>query len=150
MFLRIQNVVWIFGCVVCLIAFISVFFLLEKLFLSNLDTSSTPLNIQLICRDLKLFLITISITVLIASGSIGKVPGPSIAFQQLVDQSSFSLAFVELSLNSSSMAFSVDAFFLDTCLDTCLDTSRHLYLSRITEDLYIGFVRSKLHFLDLS
>ena len=65
------------------------FSLLEKLFLSNLDNSLTPLDTCPFCRDLKLVLITISTTVSIAGGSIKKVFGPSIAFRQLVDQSSF-------------------------------------------------------------
>ena len=80
------------------------FSLLEKLFLSNLDTWP-------ICRDLKLFLIAISLAVSTASGSIKKVLGPLIASRQLVDRSSFFLAFVELSLDSSTIASSVDAFF---------------------------------------
>ena len=46
------------------------FSLLEKLFLGYLGTSSTPLNTWPIYRDLKLFLITISIVVSIAGGSI--------------------------------------------------------------------------------
>ena len=41
-------------------------------------------------------------------------------------------------LDTSSAAASVDVVFLDTFLDRCLDTSRQLYLSRITEALYIG------------
>ena len=87
------------------------FSLLKKLFLSNLNTSSTPLDTWPICRDLKLFLIAILIAVSTAGGSIGKVPGPSITSRQLVDQSSFFLAFVELSLDSSSIALSIDSFF---------------------------------------
>ena len=65
------------------------FSLLEKLLLSNLDTSSTPLNTCPFRRDLKLFLIAISIAVSTAGGSIEKVPRPSIASRQLVDWSSF-------------------------------------------------------------
>ena len=90
----------LFGSLVVLHAWLHsylCFSLLEKLFLSNLDT----------CRNLKLFLVAISI----AGGSIEKVPRPSIASRQLVDWSSFFLAFVELSLNSSSIGFFVDAFF---------------------------------------
>ena len=100
------------------------FSLLEKLFLSNLDTSSTPLDTWPICQDLKLFLITILLAVSTAGGSIEKVLGPSIASRQLVDRLSFFLAFVELSLDSSSIALFVDAFFLQ-------HLSRHLsqYLS---------------------
>ena len=108
MFLRIQNVIWIFGYVACLIAFISVFFpswkIVFKKYRHLLDTWP-------ICRDLKLCLITISIAVSTASGLIGKIPRPSIASRQLVDWSSFFLAFVELSLDSSLIASSVNAFF---------------------------------------
>ena len=114
---------------------ICVFFLLDKLILSYLDTSSTPLDTWPICRDFKLFLIVILITVLIVGGSIGKILGPLIAYRQLMDWLRFFLAFVELSLDSSSIVLSVYAFVLDTCLDTCLDTYQHLYLSRITEHL---------------
>ena len=107
------------------------FSLLEKLFLSFLDTSSTPLDTWPICRDFKLFLIVILITVLTVGGSIGKILGPLIASIQLVDRLRFFLAFVELSLDNSSIVLSVYAFVLDTCLDTY----QHLYLSRITEHL---------------
>ena len=46
------------------------FSLLEKLILSILDTSSTPLDTWPICRDFKLFLFAISIAVSTAGGSI--------------------------------------------------------------------------------
>ena len=53
-------------------------------------------------------------------------------------------------LNTSSIVASVNVVFLETFLDRWLDTSRHLYLSRITEVLYIGLSRSGSHFLNLS
>ena len=53
-------------------------------------------------------------------------------------------------LDTSSTASSVEVVFLDTFLDKWLDTSRHLYLSRITEALYMGLSWSGSHFLDLS
>ena len=90
---------------------IYVFPLVEKLFLSNLDTSLTLSRHLAVCQALKLFLIAISWAVSTVGGSIGKVPRPSIASRQLVDWSSLFLSFVELSLDSSSIASFVDAFF---------------------------------------
>ena len=51
-----------------------------------------------------------------------------------------------LFLDTSSTASSVEVVFLDTFLDRWLDTSWHLYLSRITEALYIGLSWSSSHF----
>ena len=72
-------------------------------------------------RDLKLFLIAISIAVLTAGGSIEKVPGPSIASRQLVDQSSFFDCVWWILPRHLSLVASVDVLF-----------SRHLsrHLSR--------------------
>ena len=53
-------------------------------------------------------------------------------------------------LDTSLIAASVDVVFLDTVLDRCLDTSWQLYLSRITEALYIGLSWSDSYFFDLS
>ena len=53
-------------------------------------------------------------------------------------------------LDTSSATVFVDVVFLDTFLDRWLNTSRHLYLSRITEALYIGLSRYNSYFLDLS
>ena len=49
-------------------------------------------------------------------------------------------------LDTSSTASFVEVVFLDTFLDRCLNNSRHLYLSRITEALYIGLLQSDSHF----
>ena len=57
-------------------------------------------------------------------------------------QSSLCSCVFALFLNTFSTASSVDVVFLDTF--------RHLYLSRITEDLYKGQVRSGLYFLSIS
>ena len=139
------------------------FSLLEKLFLSNLDTFSTLSWHLAICQALKLFLIVISTPSQQLGGSIeisfgSSIPswqlggsieisfGSSIASRQLVDWSSFFLAFVELSLDRPSIAESVEAFLLDTWLDTCLNTSRHLYLSKFTNLLYKGLARFPSHF----
>ena len=67
-----------------------------------------------------------------------------------MDWSSFSSCVFFLFLDTSSIAASINVFFLDTFLDKWLDTSRHLYLSRITEDLYICSSWSGSHFLNLS
>ena len=53
-------------------------------------------------------------------------------------------------LDTSLIAVSVDVVFLNTFLDRWLDTSRHLYLSRIIEALYIWLSRSGSYFFDLS
>ena len=107
------------------------FFLLEKWFLSNLDTSWIPPRHLAICRALKDFSyrnLNRSSTV---GGSNEKVPRPSIASRHLV---------------AFSTTVSVDVVFLDTFLDRWLDTSWHLYLSRITKDLYILSSRSSSYF----
>ena len=67
-----------------------------------------------------------------------------------MDLSSFSSCVFVLFLDTSSIVASINVVFLDTFLDKWLDTSRHLYLSRITEDLYICSSWSGSHFLDLS
>ena len=71
----------------------------------------------------------------IAGGSIKKVSGPSIT------GGSIELLFLCLCF--------VPRHFLDSCICRCC-FSRHLYLSRITEDLYICSSRSDSHFLNLS
>ena len=67
-----------------------------------------------------------------------------------MDRLSFSSSAFASFLDTSSIAASIDVVFLDTSLDRCLKTSQHLYLSRITEALYIGLSRSGSHFLNLS
>ena len=126
------------------------FSLLEKRFLSNLDTSSIPPRHLAFCRDLKVFFYRNLDRFSTAGGSNEKVPGFSIASRQLVDRSSFSSYVFALFLNTFSTTVSVDVVFLDTYLDRWLDTSRHLYLSRITEELYIRSSWSDSHFFDLS
>ena len=122
------------------------FFLFEKLFLSNLDNFLTPPRHLAIYQALKLFLITISTPSRQLSGSIKKTLVSSIASRQLVDRSSFfNRVWWILPWHLSIAAF-VDVFLLDTYLDRCLDTSRHLYLLRFTEPLYIGYVWSGFHF----
>ena len=107
------------------------FSLLEKLFLSNLDTFSIPPRHLAICRALKLFLIAISTDPRQLDGSIEKVPGPLIASWQLVDRSSFSSCVFALFLNTFSIAASIDVVFLNTSLDRWLNTSIYRELLRI-------------------
>ena len=88
------------------------FSILEKRFLSYLNTSLIPPRHLAIYRAFQLFFIAISIASRQLSGSIDKLSGPSIASWQLVDRSRFFIIFfVELSLNRSSIATSVKAFF---------------------------------------
>ena len=120
---------------------------LVKLFLSNLDTSLTLPRHLAICRALKLFLIAILIDPRQLSGSIGKVPRPSIASWQLVNQSSFSSCVFALFLDTFSTVASVDIVFLDTFLDKWLNTS-------ICRELLRIYIKDKcdpiLTFLDLT
>ena len=115
------------------------FSLLEKRFLSNLNTSWIPprhLAIYWALKDFSYRNLDKSST---TGGSNKKVPRPSIAFQHLVDRSS---------LNSCVWCF-VPRHFLDTCIcrrPNPRNLSRHLLLLRFTKPLYIGFVRSVLHF----
>ena len=69
------------------------FSLLEKLFLSNLDSFSTPHRHLVIYQAFQLPLIAISIASRQLGGSIEISSGSSIASWQLVDRSSFLLAF---------------------------------------------------------
>ena len=121
--------------------------LLEKQFLSNLDTSFVPPRHLAFCRALKVFSYSNLDRSLTAGGSNEKVPRSLIASRQLMDRSSFSSCVFALFLDTFLTAVSVDVVFLDTYLDRWLDTSRRLYLSRITEALYIGLSRSDSHFL---
>ena len=107
------------------------FSLLEERFLSNLDTSSIPPRYLAICRALKVFSYRNLDRSSIASGSNEKVPGPSIAFWQLVDRSSFSSCVCGLFLDTFSTAVSVDVVFLETFLERWLNTSICRELLRI-------------------
>ena len=67
-----------------------------------------------------------------------------------MDRLSFSSSVFASFLDTSSTTASIDVVFLNTFLIRWLDTSQHLYLSRITETLYIGLSQSDSHFLDPS
>ena len=126
------------------------FSLLEKRFLSYLDTSSIPPRHQAICRALRLC-------------SYRNLDRSSTT--RWIDQES------SWTLNSFSIAGgSIELLFLCLCfvsrhlLNSCICRrcfsrhlprrmarhSWHLYLSRITDALYIGLSWSSSHFLDLS
>ena len=126
------------------------FSLLEKWFLSNLDTSSIPPRHLAFCRALKVFSYRNLDRSSTAGGSNEKVPGSSITSWQLVDRSSFSSYVFALFLDTFSTVVSINVVFLNTYLDRWLDISRHLYLSRITEELYIRSLWSSSYFFDLS
>uniref|UniRef100_A0A7N2KQU5 Uncharacterized protein n=1 Tax=Quercus lobata TaxID=97700 RepID=A0A7N2KQU5_QUELO len=80
--------------------------------LGNLDSFSTPPRHLAIYQAFQLLFIAISIASRQLGGSIDKLSGPSIASRQLVDRSSFFIIFsVELFLDRSSAAASVEAFF---------------------------------------
>ena len=95
---------------------ICVFPFLKNDFLSNLDTSSIPPWHLAIYWALKVFSyhnINRSST---TGGSNKKVPGPSIAFRQLVDRLSFSSCVFALFLDTFSTSASVDVVFLETSI----------------------------------
>ena len=85
-------------------------------------------------------------TSLTPGGLIEKAPFSSKTSRHLVDRSSFYSCVFALFINTFLIAASVDVVFLNTCFDRCHDTSRHLYLLRFTEPLYIGSVQSGSHF----
>ena len=125
------------------------FSLLEKLFLSNLDSFSTPPRHLAIYQAFHLPFITISIASRQLGGSIEISFRSSIASRQLVDRSSFFNRVWEILPWHLSTAASINALTLDTFLDTCLDTSWHLYLSRFTTFYIKVQCDSVLTFLDL-
>ena len=122
------------------------FSLLEKRFLSNLDTSSIPPWHLAICRAIKLFSYRNLDKSLTAGGLIEKVPGPSITSQQLVAWSSFSSCVFDLFLDTFLTAVSVDVVFLNTFLDSWLDTSICRELLRI----YIYVLRDPVFISSIS
>ena len=127
------------------------FSLLEKRFLSFLDTSSIPPWHLAICRALKLYFYR-NLNRSSTARWIDRESSWTLN-SFLIAGGSIELPFLCLLLCFStpfSTTVSTDVVFLDTFLDRCLNTSQHLFLSRITEDLYIDFSRSGSHFPDLS
>ena len=123
------------------------FSLLESWFSATSTDPRHLLDTWLICRALKLFLITILTPSRQLGGSIEKVSVSSIASRQLMDRSSFFNHVWWILPRHLSTAASVNALTLDTFLDTCLDTS--IYQALLTS--YIKVQRDfLLTFLDLS
>ena len=102
------------------------FSLLEKRFLSNLDTSLIPPRHLAICRALKVFSYHNLDRSSTAGGLIEKVSRSSIVSRQLVDRLSLFSCVFALFLDTFSILVFVDVVFLDIYLDRWLDTSRHL------------------------
>ena len=127
------------------------FSLLEKQFLSYLDTSSIPPRHLAIYRAYKIFLIAISTDPRQLGGSIKKVPGPSIASRQLVDQLSFSFVSLLHSLTDSSTPLDTSIcrellkLYILVCCDPVLislislDLSTHVHLSNHSLSLQTSF-----------
>ena len=95
------------------------FSLLEKWFLSNLDTSSIPPQHLAICQALKVFSYCNLDRSSTVGGSNEKVLGSSTTSWHLVDQSSLTLVSdVFFYLNTCTTPLSVYSKILDTLLDT--------------------------------
>ena len=120
MFLRVQNIVWILGCVTCLIAFIFVFFPSWK----TVFKQSEHLSIPSLSFEIFSFFLSQSLHL-----SIVKSINREISY--LLDPLSL-LCYGHL---DTSRQLHLSKLLN---LDTCLNTSWHLYLSRFTEVLYIG------------
>ena len=147
MILRDYCVYWIIGWVACWIAFMSVFFTLEKLVLKS---GSTPLRHLSVCRAFQAFSYRNPDTSSTPGGSIEKAFASSIASRHLVDRSSFCSWIWCVVPWYLLYTLAVDYHFLDTYLDSFLNTFRHLHLSSFTEGLYIHSSWSDSHFFDLS
>ena len=123
------------------------FSLLEKWFLSNLDTSSIPPRHLAFCRALKVF-------------SYRNLDRSSTT-RWIDRESSWTLDSLLTAGGSIKLLFLCLCFIPWHLLDHCIcrhcfsrhlprQMAWHLYLSRITEDLYICSSQSGSHFLDLS
>ena len=133
MILRDYCVDWIIGWAACWIAFMSMFFTLEKLVFKS--GSTPPRYLFDTFSSIKLLILF-----LIA------IPTP---FRHLVDRSSFCFWIWCVVPRYLLDTLAVDDHFLDTYLNSFLDTSWHLHLSRFTEGLYILSSRFVFHFFDL-
>ena len=132
------------------------FSFLEKLFLSNLDTSLTPGYLSSFSTSFYHNLDSFSTTRWIDFQNFWTLYSFSTARwidrviswpldSWWIERASLLMS-DELFLDAFSTTASVKAFLLDTFLNTCLDTSRHLYLSSFTDLLYKGSARSFIHF----
>ena len=147
MILRDYCIVWIIGWVACWIAFMFVFFTLEKLVLKS---GSTPPWHLAVCWDSSVVSYRFPDSSSILGGLIEKAPASSIASRHLVDRLTFCSWIWWVILRYLLDTSAVDDHFLDTYLNSFLVTSRHLHLSSFTEGLYIHSSWSDSHFFDLS
>ena len=134
MILRGLYGVLIIGWVACWIAFMSVFFTLEKLVLKS---GSTPPRHLSICRASQAFSYRNPDTSSTPGGSIEKAPASSIASRHLVDRSSFCSWIWCVVPRYLLNTLAVDNHFLDTYFDSFLDTCICRDLLRV----YIYFLR---------
>ena len=114
-----------------------------------LDTSSIPPWHLAICRDSSAVSYRFLDSSSIPSGSIEKALISSIASRHLVDRSSFCSWIWRIAPRYLLDTLAIEDHFLDTYFDSFLDTSRHLYLSRFTEFIYIPSSWSDSHFFDV-
>ena len=147
MILRDYCVVWIIGWVACWIAFMFVFFTLEKLVLKS---GLTPPWHLAVSWDSSVISYRFPDSSSILGGLIEKAPASSIASRHLVDRLTFCSWIWWVILRYLLDTSAVDDHFLDTYLNSFLVTSRHLHLSSFTEGLYIHSSWSDSHFFDLS
>ena len=134
MILRDYCVVWIIGWVACWIAFMFVFFTLEKLVLKSGLTPPWHLAVN---WDSSVISYRFPDSSSILGGLIEKAPASSIASRHLVDRLTFCSWIWWVILRYLLDTSAVDDHFLDTYLNSFLVTSRHLHLSSFTEGLYI-------------
>ena len=112
------------------------FSLLEKQFLSNLDTSFVPPRHLAFCRALKVFSYSNLDRSLTAGGSNEKVPRSLIASRQLMDRSSFSSCVFALFLDTFSTAVLLTLFF---STPTLTNGSTPLSVENYWEAIYLFF-----------
>ena len=143
MILKDYYVDWIISWVAYWITFMFVFFTLEKLVLKS---GSTPCYLS----SFSSFFYHNPDNSLILGGSIEKSLISSIASRHLVDRSSFCSWIWRIAPRYLLDTLAVKDHFLDTYFDSFLYTSRHLYLSRFTEGIYIPSSWSDSHFFDVS
>ena len=119
------------------------FSLLEKLFLSNLDSFSTPDYLSSFSTSSYRNLDSFSTARWIDRDFFWILDSFLTTGRSI--ELSFSLLLICPSTDPRELHLSTP-FLLDTWLDRCLDTSQHLYLSRFTDLLYKSPAQSGSHF----
>ena len=135
MILRDQNVVWVFGWVACLIAFISVFF--PSWVFKAISTASRHLSIPSLSIELFSCFLSQSRHLSIARWINRETFYP-------VDSSLTATSIYRACFAVNTSRHLLDNWICRNCL--ILDTPWHLYLSRIIELLYIRSAWFGLHF----